>query len=203
MGAVRGLLALLGALPAPLTAATGAAEDAKAPPGREARQVAIAPKYKAGGFHCWLWGTDYRPLWTTPIRVEVLNLQTFAGGLKPLFRVGGVETKGLAMKGADGRDYTFRGIDKDPTSILPEDLQDTWAKSIVQDQIAANHPASFFVVDELMKASGILRTEQMLMVMPDDPALGEFRKDFAGLVGQVYEYPGAKSDKNPGFQGAT
>ena len=197
------LLALLALLPAPLAVATGATGDADGPPGGEVRQVAIGPKYKANGFHCWLWGTDYRPLWTTRIRAEVLDLHTFAGGLKPLFRVGGRETKGLAMKGADGRDYTFRGIDKDPTSILPEDLQDTWAKSLIQDQIAANHPASFFVVDELMKASGILRTEQLLMVMPDDPLLGEFRKDYAGLVGQVFEYPGAKSDKNPGFQGAT
>ena len=45
---------------------------------------------------------------------------------------------------------------------------------------------------ELMKAAGILRTEQHLVVMPDDPALGEFQKDFAGLVGQLYEFPGAK-----------
>ncbi|HKC10578.1 MAG TPA: hypothetical protein VKI41_00825, partial [Vicinamibacteria bacterium] len=129
------LLAFLALLPAPLAVATGATEDTEGPGGGEARQVAIGPKYKANGFHRWLWGTDYRPLWTTPIRVEVLNLQTFGGGLKPLFRVGGRETKGLAMKGADGRDYTFRGIDKDPTSILPEDLQDTWAKSLIQDQI--------------------------------------------------------------------
>ncbi len=135
--------------------------------------------------------------------MEVLDLKTFAGGLKPLFRVGGQETKGLAMKGADGRDYTFRAIDKDPTQILPEDLRDTWARSIVQDQIAASHPAAPFIADELMAAAGILRTAQKLMVMPDDPALGEFRKDYAGLVGQVYEFPGAKSDKNPGFQGAT
>src|SRR5262249_48223980 len=153
------------------------------------RQVVIGPEYKAGDFHRWLWGTDYRSLWTTPIQAEVLDLHTFAGGLKPLFRVGGAETKGLAMKGADGRDYTFRGIDKDPASILPPDLRDTWARSLVQDQIAANNPASFFVVDELQKAAGILRTEQRLMVMPDDPLLGEFRKDFAGRVGQVYEYP--------------
>jgi hypothetical protein len=169
----------------------------------ETRKVVIAPEYEAGGFHRWLWGTDYRALWTTPITVEVLDLKTFAGGLKPAFRVGGQETKGLAMKGADGRDYTFRALDKDPTTILPEELRDTWAKSLVQDQIAANNPASFFIVDELMKAAGILRTEQHLVVMPDDPALGEFQKDFAGLVGQLYEFPGAKSDKNPGFEGAT
>jgi len=29
----------------------------------------------------------------------------------------------------------------------------------VQDQIAANHPASFFIVDELMRAAGIPTTD--------------------------------------------
>jgi len=167
----------------------GRADDETSAAGAPARTVVVGPEYHAGPFHRWLWGTDYRPLWTASMQVGVLDLQHFAGGLKPVMRVGGQETKGLAMKGADGRDYTFRGIDKDPTTILPEDLRDTWARSLVQDQIAANHPASFFVVDELMRAAGILRTEQLLMVMPDDPALGEFRKEFAGLVGQVYEYP--------------
>src|SRR5437867_1278657 len=179
------------------------AAEAEGSEGAGSRQVVIAPAYKKGGLERCPWGADYRALWAAPIAVEVLDLKTFAGGLKPLFRVGGQETKGLAMKGADGRDYTFRGIDKDPTQILPEDLRDTWARSIVQDQIAAQHPAAPFIADELMAAAGILRTPQRLMVMPDDPALGEFRKDFAGLVGQVYEFPGAKSDKNPGFQGAT
>src|SRR5262249_18491797 len=167
------------------------------------RTVVVGPQYQAGGFYRWLWGTDYRPLWTAPISVEVLDLKTFAGGLTPGFRVGGQETKGLALKGADGRDYTFRGLDKDPSSLLPDELRDTWAQSLARDQIAANHPASFFVVDDLMKAAGVPRTEQHLVVMPDDPALGEFRKDFAGLVGQLYEYPAAKSARNPGFEGAT
>jgi hypothetical protein len=182
-------------------AAVGASEESAS--ARPDRTVVLDAQYAAGGFHRWLWGSDYRELWTARVSVEVLNLQTFAGGLKPLFRVGGQETKGLAMKGKDGRDYTFRAIVKDPTSILPEELRDTWARNIVQDQMAAQQPASPFVVDELMAAAGLLRTEQRLMVMPDDPALGEFRKDFAGLVGQVYEFPGAVSDKNPGFQGAT
>src|SRR3989442_3843778 len=175
---------------------------AEAADAQGARTVAIAPQYRAGGFHRWLWGSDYRALWTKPTPVEVLDLHTFAGGLTPLMRVGGEETKGLAMRGADGRDYTFRGIDKDPTSVLPEELRDTWARSLVQDQIAANHPASFVIVDELMNAAGILHSAQRLVVMPDDASLGEFRKDFAGLVGQFYEFPVGRSAGGPGFQGA-
>jgi hypothetical protein len=186
-----------------LAVPTISAEDIAASRAGDTRPVVVGPEYKAGAFSRWLWGNDYRSLWTTTIKAEVLDLHSFAGGLEPRFRVGGQETKGLAMKGADGRSYTFRGIDKDPTSILPEELRDTWIRNIVQDQIAANHPASFFVVDELIKAAGILGTDQRLMVMPDDPALGEFRKDFAGVVGQVYEFPTARSGQSPGFLGAT
>jgi len=177
------------------------AEEGGISPG-EPRTIAAGPEYKAGGVHRWLWGTDYRPLWTMPIRVETLDLRSFAGGLTAVMRVGGRQTKGLALRGADGRNYTFREIDKDPTSILPEELQDTWLRSLVQDQIAASHPASSFVVDELMAAAGILRTEQRLVVLPDDPLLGEFRKDFAGLLGQLYEFPEPRSATNPGFNQA-
>ena len=207
MGTRHVLLALgLGIAPMAVQAADEAAAPAAGThtavaPGRD-RTVVTGEHYGAGAVHRWLWGADYRDVWTTPARVEVLDLQSFAGGLAPLMRVGGQETKGLAFRGADGRDYTFRAVDKDPTAILPAELRDTWARDLVQDQIAANQPASALVVDELMRAAGILRTEQRLVVMPDDPALGAFRKDFVGVVGQVYEFPRARSAENPGFEGA-
>src|SRR5262245_16195210 len=189
---------LLAALPV-----RGHSDDEASPPAPPPMRTVVAgDHYRAGATHRWLGGEDYRKLWTTPIEAEVLDLRTFAGGLTPKMRVGGQETKALAMVGADGRDYTFRGIDKDPTTVLPEELRDTWMKNLVQDQVAANHPASFFVVDELMRAAGILTTAQRLVIMPDDPALGDFRKEFAGLVGQLYEFPQARSERNPGFQGA-
>src|SRR5262245_7011137 len=166
------------------------------------RSVVIGPDYHAGAFHRWLSGTDYRALWTTPVRVETLDLTAVAGGLAPVTRVGGRETKGLALRGADGRDYTFRAIDKDPTDVLPEELQDTWARSLVQDQIAANHPAAFLVVDELMDAAGILHPKTQLVVMSDDTRLGEFQREFAHVVGQFSEYPGVRSERNLGFGGA-
>ena len=182
------------------SAAAGFAEEAAA--SEPARTVAIGPQYKAGAFHRWLWGTDYRELWTKPIRVEVLDLQSFAGGLTPVERVGGQQTRGLALRGADGREYTFRAIDKDPTTILPEELRDTWARGLVQDQMAASQPAAFLVAAELMRAAGIPYTEPRLVVMPDEARLGSFRADFAGVVGQLSEYPAARSAQNPGFQGA-
>jgi hypothetical protein len=166
------------------------------------RTVIVGPQYAAGGLHSVMLGSSYRRLWTTPITAEVLDLASEAGGLTPTRRVGGQQTKGLALRGSDGRSYTFRSIDKDPSNILPEDLQETFVEELVQDQMAAQHPAGALVVDELARASLIPTLPIRVVVMPDDPVLGEFREDFANVVGTLSEYPTAAEAGHPGFEGA-
>src|SRR2546427_11896629 len=101
-------LALSHALTAQTTAvpASGSSDSVVVTPGAH---------YRAGGLHVLLFGRHYRDLWTTPIRVEVLNLSTFAGGLHPTRRGGGKQTRSLRFKGADGREYQVRPLDKDPS----------------------------------------------------------------------------------------
>jgi hypothetical protein len=167
------------------------------------RRVVAGKKYQARGLHRALFGADYRDLWAMPVEVPVLDLQHYAGGLRPVRRVGGQETKGLALKGGDGRDYTFRGVDKDPTEILPPELRESIAGSIVRDQIASSHPAGAVIVPPLLEAAGVLHSTPEMFVMPDDPALGEFRPVFANLLGTIEVYPRPVGGGNPGFEGAT
>jgi hypothetical protein len=175
------------------TAAEGAAETRKVTPG---------PQYGAGGFHRMMLGASYRKLWTTPVEVEVLDLGHEADGLTPARRVGGQQTKGLAFSDRSDRSYTFRSLDKDPSNILPEELQDTFVEELVQDQMASQHPGAPLVVDELSRALGVPTVPVRLVVLPDDPALGEFRKEFAGVVGTFAEYPTPGDARHPGFEGA-
>lgn len=182
-----------------LSSAIAASEEPSPP-----KKVVVAGKdYRAGGLHRLFFGDDYRDLWTTPIEVEVLDLGKEAGGLRPVTRVGGQQTKGLALRGNDGRNYTFRGLDKDPSSILPPDLQGTFADRIVQDQIAAGHPAGAVVAAPILEAAVVLHLEPRLVVMPDDPRLAEFGGDFAGVVGTFELFPTAASGDVPGFAGAS
>ena len=67
----------------------------------------IAGDYAAGGFHRFFFGTHYRELWTTPVRVEILDLENFAGGLKPLKRGGGFQTKSLRFEGKTAGNMRF------------------------------------------------------------------------------------------------
>jgi hypothetical protein len=178
-------------------AARGLAET-RDQPGSSDRSIVIGPQYRAGGFHRWLWGADYRDLWTTSVRIEVLDLRSFAGGLTPTRKLGHGQTQALGLRGADGKDYTFRPVLKDPVGLLPEVLRETVARNILLDQMASGHPAGHVIAPGLLEAAGVLHTEPHLFLMPDDPSLGEFRSQFANMVGDLEVWGGTK-----GFAGTT
>ncbi len=170
---------------------------------KKTQNVVASTKYKVSSIHKWFLGTNYRDLWITPIEVEVLDLQNFAGGLQPVMRVGGMQTLGVALKGADGRSYTFRGVEKDPKTFLPQSFQDTLAERLIKDQTSAALPGVAVIVPPIAKAVGILHLQPKLVVMPDDPGLGEFQEIFAGALGTLEEYPSVRSDLHPGTFAAT
>ena len=168
-----------------------------------AETVAAGARYGAGSLHRLLLGAHYRDLWTTRVRVPVLDLGGFAGGLTPLRRGGGRETKSLRLQGANGRVYAFRSVDKDPIAALPPDLRQTFITGIVQDQISSSHPAGALVVAPLLDAARVLNAAPQLYVMPDDPRLGAFRREFGGMLGQLEERPRKDMEDEPEFGGAS
>ncbi len=170
----------------------------------ESRVVVAGPEYEKSGFHNFWWGRNYRDLWKTPIEVEVLDLQKEAGGLEVVFQVGGLQTPGLALKGADGKSYTFRSVNKDPAQVLPMKWLNTFLARQVRDQTAATHPGAFLVTNGVAEAfPWPSQPTQRLVVMPDDPALGKYRELFANRLGTFGEYPTAASGSYGGFLGAT
>ena len=169
----------------------------------EATQVVVAgPRYEAGPLHRFFLGTDYRKTWTTPVRVPVLDLARFAGGLEPSEKGGGKQTVSLGFKSPDGRDFRFRSVDKDPSATLPEELRDTAADWVVQDQIRASYPVAPIVVDGLADAAGVLYVPHAVYVLPDDPKLGKFRDEFKGMLGIIEENPDPDAPLPRGFEGS-
>lgn len=164
--------------------------------------VEIVPgkQYRAGRVHRFLFGKDYRSLWTTPICTEVLDLSSFAGGLKPV-RDGGRQTHSLRLEGADGGEYTFRSINKDQIGKR-EGIIRALLGPILQDQISSLHPTAALVASPFLDAAGVLHASPRLVVMPDSPALEAFRGKFAGMLGIIEEHPNEGEDDTPGFAGS-
>ena len=197
MGMLRSLLLAL--------AATVSAAGLLAQQSSQRRDTveATGSQYGASGIHRLFLGREYRSLWTTPISVEVLDLHSFAGGLRPVSRGGGQETKALLFYGQDGREFFFRSVDKDPSATLPPELRGTVAASVVRDQVSSAFPTAPPVVNRLLTAAGILHGEDRLFVLPHDPLLGEFEAEFAGMMGFLEDRIGGSKEPAAHWGNAT
>jgi hypothetical protein len=158
--------------------------------------VTAGEHYAAGPLHRALLGEHYRDLWTAPVQVPLLDLESYAGGLTPEEIGGGQQTRSLKLKSADGREYSFRPVDKDPTGALPEAYRGTIVDRVAQDAISAANPAAPAIAAALLDAVDVLNARPQLLVMADQERLGEFRDEFKGTLGYLEERP------EEGFAGA-
>lgn len=167
-------------------------------------QVKFIPgkQYEAGALHRFFLGDHWRDLWRSETTADVIDLKTFAGGLTPTKKGGGLQTKSLRLKGNDGNEYKFRLIDKSPVNSLPPELQRSVYADIIQDQVTIGIPASSVIVYPMMQAANILSVKQMIAFMPDDPSLGIFQKDFGGKTGVIEINPRAGKKGFNDFDGA-
>ena len=92
-------------------------------------------------------------------------------------------------------------MDKDPTPLLASVLRGSIVNDVVQDGISAAHPYGALVAAPLLEAVGVLHVTPVLRIMPDTPALGEFR-DFAGMLGLIEERPDENEGERTPFQNA-
>lgn len=183
--------------------ATAQSQASRAPlPAIDSVTVVPGARYEEGGWTRFWLGDNWRDVWTTPIRVPVLDIRRFAGGLEMERQGGGNQSRTLHMIGADGVGYVFRSTDKHPGVALPHDLKRTPVGEIVQDLISSLHPGGPLVTARLLDATPLLHVQPRLAVMPDDPALGEFRETFGGMLGTLEEKPSEGEDDSPGFGGS-
>lgn len=161
---------------------------AAAPAATDSVTVVPGSEYRAGPFIRALVGSGYRDLWSEPIRVPVLDLEHFAGGLTPIaMGQHGGETWSLHVRSGDGEEYVLRSVDKhvklDPqvASGIP-----AW---LLRDQISGTLATGALVVAPLLQAAQVPHEDPLLRVIPDDPRLGVYRKRFAGLLVWVEHRP--------------
>ncbi|WP_199688366.1 BamA/TamA family outer membrane protein [Pontibacter oryzae] len=152
-------------------------------PQQDSITVAIAPEYDSvKKAHRFWFGENYRKIWATPVKMRVFHLSQEQGGLRITERGGGQQTKSLRLEDATGKEWVLRTIQKDPEKALPENLRPTVAKVIVQDQISASHPFAALVVPPLAEALQVPHANPSVVYLPDDPALGKYRKEYANAV---------------------
>ncbi|HYF40688.1 MAG TPA: hypothetical protein VD930_13420 [Gemmatimonadales bacterium] len=181
---------------------TALAAQTSAPAARDTVQAPGA-HYRAGGVHRFFLGSEYRRLWSTPVTAPILDLRTYAGGLRPVSKGGGKQTKSLLLEARDGRQFFFRAVDKDASVLLPSELRPTVAGRVVRDQTSSAFPTAPPVVAVLLEAAGIPHAEEELFVLPRSAELGAFQTEFGGLMGFLQERIGGAEGPPSRWGGAS
>jgi hypothetical protein len=174
-------------VPARLRAAAKASAEARNFP--DTVRLQASRQYHAGQARTRWLGANYRQEWETPVSVPVFDIRTEQGGLTILQKGGGMQTLSLRLADSTGREWVLRSVEKYPEHAVPENLRNTFAEDLVQDQISAAHPYGALVIASLADAAGIYHTNPRLVFIPDDPALGIYRKDFANRLALFEERP--------------
>ncbi|MEZ4885795.1 MAG: hypothetical protein R3E32_13760 [Chitinophagales bacterium] len=158
--------------------------------------------YKAGKGKRAFFGEHYRDAWTTPVKIPIIQLGEVEGGLKPIKKGGGMQTLSLRLENENENQFVLRTIDKDPSSVVPEEFKETFAVDLIQDQISAGHPYGAFAIPRMAEAIGIYHTNPKYVFIGEDPNLEEFQKTFANRLYLFEERPNGNEKDRPFFGNA-
>ena len=153
------------------------------------KTVIAGPQYNRSGLHQWLWGKHYRAEWNTPVRVKVMQLDTTFGGLTPLQRGGGRQTKTLRLQNPAGKQYVLRSIDKTFGRALPDIFLGSFVERLINDQVSIAHPFAAVTIPPMIEATGIYHTNPEIVYIPQQPVLDSFNADFGDRLYMLEERP--------------
>ncbi|TRX70205.1 metallophosphoesterase [Carboxylicivirga sp. M1479] len=162
-------------------------------------QVVPDSTLAASAFKRFFQGDLNRDLWTTPLKVPYLDIHYEKGGLNPIKKGGGQQTISLRMEGADGKEYTLRGVKKNTRFLVEKELRGTIAQDVIYDGMAGSHPYGAVSIPELSKAAGVYHSNPRLVYVPKDSILGDYLDEFGGMFCLFEERPDGDMSDAPSF----
>ena len=163
---------------------------------------------KSRSYEFW-WGKRYREYFGTEINLPTVNLDTLYGGLVPIRKGGGHQSKSLRFEDPQGREYIMRALRKNPTQYIQSvafrdqyvtpDITGTEAEALVADFFTGSHPYAPFTIAELSKKIGVYYTSPRLFYVPKQRAIGRFNNEFGDEIYMIEERTGDGHDDKEGF----
>ena len=144
-----------------------------------------------------LWGERYRKYYGTKVVAPVVDLDTLFGGLTPIRKGGGHQSKSLRLKDKAGREYVMRALRKNAIQYMQAvafkdqyiegKFNDTYAESLLLDIFTGAHPYAPFAIATLSDAVGIFHTNPVLYYVPKQNAMGHFNDEFGDELYMIEE----------------
>ncbi|MGB6151258.1 MAG: ShlB/FhaC/HecB family hemolysin secretion/activation protein, partial [Pricia sp.] len=169
-------------------------------PERATAQIYAEDQIERSGFFKFLWGDRYRKYYATEVTAPTVDLDTLMGGLKPLHKGGGHQSKSLRLEAKNGSEYVMRALKKDAELYLQAmafqekfvmgAFDDTFTESLLLDFYTGSHPYASLAIGGLSDAVGLFHTNPQLYYIPKQPALKSFNEDFGDELYLLEEHAG-------------
>ncbi len=138
-------------------------------------------------FHRFLFGNNYRKDYAIPVRFPIIKISEFKGGLVTEKMGGGNQSRTLRLKDKEGKEWVLRSVDKYPEVILPEQLQESFAASWLNDAISAQYPYAALVVPIIAQAAKVPHANPTIGFIAPDKNIGIYSNQFSNKLGLIEE----------------
>ncbi|MFH4964860.1 metallophosphoesterase [Gaetbulibacter sp. M235] len=144
-----------------------------------------------------LWGDRYRKYFSTKVTAKTVNLDTLFGGVIPIRKGGGHQSKSLRLADKQGREYVMRALRKSAVQYLQAvafkdeyvegQFNDTYTEGLLLDVFTGAHPYAPFTIGTLSDAVGIYHTNPKLYYVPKQQALESYNDEFGDELYMIEE----------------
>ncbi|WP_303318265.1 metallophosphoesterase [Flavivirga abyssicola] len=150
-----------------------------------------------GGAYKMFWGKRYRDEFSTKVKAPTVRLDTLFGGLTPVRKGGGHQSKSLRLKDAKGREYVMRALRKNAIQYIQSvgfkdqyiegQFNDSYTEGLLLDIFTGSHPYAPFTIGTLSDAVGVYHTNPVLYYVPKQSTLGQFNNEFGNELYMIEE----------------
>jgi hypothetical protein len=159
------------------------------------KKLPAGENYKASSLHKFLWGSNYRNLWTTPVTVKTINLDTAFGGLSVTNADTSATAKTLYLVNSSRNLYVLVSVNRMPGKLLSRDFRNTFVENIANDEISITNPYAAATIPVFEKAISNSGFPPDYVFVPKQPALGlyntEYGNNFYKLIRLPDKYTGS------------
>jgi hypothetical protein len=161
--------------------------------------VTAGKNFKKGPIHQFLFGRHYTQVWETPVKVEVLHIDSLYGGLTPTELGGNYQTINIRLEAKDGKEYVLRNIDKDPSKNLPRFFRHGFIVNIIKEYNTSENPYAPPVIAALENFAGIFHTNPKIVFIPKDDRLGKYKEIIGNNLVLFEERPNGNHSSDSSF----
>lgn len=149
-------------------------------------------------FYKSVWGERYAKYYATKIKAKTVDLDTLYGGLAPVRKGGGNQSRSLRLAHKDGRQFVMRALKKSAERYLQAmafqnqfiigRFEDTAVEDVLEYFYTGSHPYAPFTIGKLSDAVGLFHTNPKLFYIPKQTALNGFVDEFGDELYMIEEH---------------